>query len=74
MDGLAVREVGGSMKAPSAARRQFRAEGKVWTVYEVPRVALVFEADLDERHVCGYPQNWRTLDDEDLYILSGGAG
>jgi hypothetical protein len=36
-------------------------------------VALVFEADLDERRVCGYPQNWRTLGDEELYILSGGA-
>jgi hypothetical protein len=36
-------------------------------------VALVFEAELDERHVCGYPQNWRTLDDEALYTLAGGA-
>jgi hypothetical protein len=74
LEGLAVREVGGSMKAPSAARRQFRVEGKVWTVYELPRVALVFEAELDERRVCGYPQNWRTLGDEELYILSWGAG
>jgi hypothetical protein len=60
------------MKAPHAATRRFCADGTIRTVYELPRVALVFEAELDERHVCGYPRNWRTLDDEQLYVLSGG--
>ena len=61
------------MKSRNVATRQFRAEGKLWTVYELPRVALVFEAELEERRVGRYPQNWRTLDDEELYILSGGC-
>jgi hypothetical protein len=39
--------------------------------YELPRVALVFETALDERRVCGYPENWRTLDDEQWYKLAG---
>ena len=60
------------MQAPYAATRRFCADGKIWTVYELPRVALVFEAELDERLVCGYPRNWRTLDDEKLYALSAG--
>jgi hypothetical protein len=72
-----VSEVGGggagSVQALDAATRRFRADGQTWTVYELPRVALVLEAELDERHVCGYPQNWRTLDDEALYTLAGGA-
>jgi len=59
------------MKAPRAATRRFCADGKIWTVYELPRVALVFEAELDERHVHGYPRNWRSLDDEKLFALSG---
>lgn len=66
-------EVEDSVKAPQAATRRFFAEGRSWTVYELPRVALVFEAEVDERRVCGYPENWRALDDNQLYSLSGGA-
>ena len=65
-------EVGGAVVTPYAAMRRFRAQGQTWTVYELPHVALVFEGAFEERHVCGYPANWRTLDDEELYNLSGG--
>jgi len=71
---LAVSEVGGAVATPHAAMRRLRAQGQTWTVYELPHVALVFEGAFEERHVCGYPENWRTLDDEELYNLSGGAG
>jgi hypothetical protein len=52
------------------ARRLLRIAGVLWTVYEVPGAALVFESEAVVRRVSTYPPDWRTIADADLYALS----
>ncbi len=57
--------------------QHFDAGGQHWTVYEDEEHAcmgrgrtLVFETTGLARRVGEYPENWRELPDEQLYVLS----
>jgi hypothetical protein len=49
-------------------------EGHLWRVREVrfadAKPSLIFESEVSFRRVRGYPANWRSLSDEELYALS----
>jgi hypothetical protein len=68
VDDTVVNEHNGSVAQP--ARRLFRIADVLWTVYEVPDAALVFESESVVRRVTIYPPDWRTFADADLYALS----
>lgn len=68
MDGIVVSENNDS--AAHGARRLLRIADVLWTVYEVPGAALVFESEYFVRRISTYPPDWRTIADADLYALS----
>jgi hypothetical protein len=63
---------------PEREQREHRLvrdeEGHLWRVREVrfadAKPSLIFESEVSFRRVRAYPPNWRTLSDEELYLLS----
>ena len=61
--------------------RQLQVDGVLWLVYELPPTgfdrrtspSLVFESDTAVRRVRGYPADWRSLGDDELFALSWAA-
>ena len=60
-------------------RRVVDSEGTHWLVYELSGVSydrrrsLVFESDTSIRRVRSFPENWRSLPDEELLAISWSA-
>lgn len=58
--------------------RQIEVDGCLWLVYELPAMpfdrrsspSLVFETDHVVRRVRDYPSDWRSLSDDELFVLS----
>ena len=61
-----------------ASARRLVIDGVPWLVYELPALpfdrrttaSLVFENDATIRRVRNYPEDWRNLNDADLWTLS----
>jgi hypothetical protein len=67
--------------SPSQIVRILDAGGRRWTVREIrypstdrrSGTCLIFDAEMVIRRVRNFAQNWDTLTDDELYLLSLGA-
>jgi hypothetical protein len=66
------------LREAQRAGRHLVVDGVPWLVYELPPLpfdrrctpSLVFESDHTVRRVRDFPEQWRTLSDDDLFALS----